>query len=196
MDSGLPLDAGLVGGWPCPGIRRSRQEALWNPFVGVGVVAAVESRVGTHETPMEPSAGLHLQLLGPLVVSRDGVALEGATTNKIESYNGFAKWFSFGGDVIAENEPEEQQKRLRYNDLIASAVILQNTADLMQALRTMVSEGIKVNVADIEFLSPYLTHNIKRFGDYKLHLERVPEAWIRDGLFAGPARAVRRARHA
>jgi TnpA family transposase len=119
-----------------------------------------------------------------------------ATTNKIESYNGFAKWFSFGGDVIAENEPEEQQKRLRYNDLIASAVILQNTADLMQALRTMVSEGIKVNVADIEFLSPYLTHNIKRFGDYKLHLERVPEAWIRDGLFAGPARAVRRARHA
>ena len=82
------------------------------------------------------------------------------------------------------------------DDLIASAVILQNTADLMQALRTMVSEGIKVNVADIEFLSPYLTHNIKRFGDYKLHLERVPEAWIRDGLFAGPARAVRRARHA
>ncbi len=28
-----------------------------------------------------------------------------ANTNKIESYNGFAKWLSFGGDVIAENEP-------------------------------------------------------------------------------------------
>ncbi|SDH86382.1 Tn3 transposase DDE domain-containing protein [Paraburkholderia phenazinium] len=47
-----------------------------------------------------------------------------ANTNKIESYNGFSKWLSFGGDVIAENEPEEQQKRLRYNDLVASAVIL------------------------------------------------------------------------
>lgn len=45
-----------------------------------------------------------------------------ANTNKIESYNGFAKWLSFGGDVIAENEPEEQQKRQRYYDLIASAV--------------------------------------------------------------------------
>ncbi|MCP3715496.1 hypothetical protein [Paraburkholderia sp. CNPSo 3281] len=33
----------------------------------------------------------------------------------------FSKWLSFGGDVIAENEPEEQQKRLRYNDLVASA---------------------------------------------------------------------------
>jgi TolB-like protein/DNA-binding SARP family transcriptional activator len=85
MDSGLPLDPGLVGGWPCPGIRRSRQEALWNPFVGVGVVAAVESRVGTHETPMEPSAGLHLQLLGPLVVSRDGVALELPASRKVRA---------------------------------------------------------------------------------------------------------------
>ena len=34
---------------------------------------------------------------------------------------------SFGGDVIAENDPDEQQKRLRYNDMVASSVILQNT---------------------------------------------------------------------
>ncbi|VFT19694.1 transposase [Pseudomonas aeruginosa] len=33
-----------------------------------------------------------------------------ANTNKIESYNGFSKWLSFGGDVIAENDPDEQQK--------------------------------------------------------------------------------------
>jgi len=35
----------------------------------------------------------------------------------------------FGGDVIAKNEPNEQQKRLRYIDLEASAMILQNTID-------------------------------------------------------------------
>jgi TnpA family transposase len=35
-----------------------------------------------------------------------------ATTNIIESYNAFAKWLSFGGEgVIAENDPDEQQKR-------------------------------------------------------------------------------------
>jgi Tn3 transposase DDE domain len=45
------------------------------------------------------------------------------TTNKIESYNGFSKWLSFGGDVIGENDPDEQQKHLRYNDLVATAVI-------------------------------------------------------------------------
>ncbi|MGF6383773.1 TnpA family transposase [Paraburkholderia atlantica] len=78
-----------------------------------------------------------------------------ANTNKIESYNGFAKWLSFAGDVIAENEREEQQKRLRYNDLIASTVILQNTVDMMRALRDMVTAGEKVRAEDIEFVSPY-----------------------------------------
>ncbi|MCW3656514.1 transposase, partial [Burkholderia cenocepacia] len=94
----------------------------------------------------------------------------------------------FGGDVIAENEPEEQQKRLRYNDLVASAVILQNTVDMMQALREMAANGEKVRAEDIEFLSPYPTHNIRRFGHYKLHLDRRPEAWIRDPLFGRAAR--------
>jgi Tn3 transposase DDE domain len=90
--------------------------------------------------------------------------------------------------VIAENEPEEQQKRLRYNDLMASAVILQNTVDMMRALRDMVTEGEKIRAADIEFLSPYPTHNIRRFGRYKLHLDRPPENWITDALFGQAAR--------
>lgn len=39
-----------------------------------------------------------------------------------------------------------QQKRLQYNDLVASAVILQNTADMMHALRAIaniVKEGMQ-----------------------------------------------------
>src|SRR3546814_10374681 len=71
-----------------------------------------------------------------------------AETNKIESYNGFAKFFSFGGDVIAENDPDEQQKRLRYNDLIASAVILQNTVDMMRALQKLADDGVAVSGHD------------------------------------------------
>ncbi len=41
-----------------------------------------------------------------------------------------------GGDVIAENDPDEQQKRLRYNDMVASSVILQNTVDMMRILQS------------------------------------------------------------
>jgi hypothetical protein len=42
--------------------------------------------------------------------------------------------------------------------------------------------------ADIEFLSPYPTHNIRRFGRYKRHLDRAPESWIREALFGQAAR--------
>ncbi|WP_321177665.1 Tn3 family transposase [Paraburkholderia hospita] len=72
--------------------------------------------------------------------------------------------------------------------MIASAVILQNTADMMRALRDMVAEGEKIRPEDIEFLSPYPTHNIRRFGRYRLHLDRAPESWINDALFGKAAR--------
>ncbi|HEY0846796.1 MAG TPA: Tn3 family transposase, partial [Noviherbaspirillum sp.] len=113
-------------------------------------------------------------------------------TNKMESYNGFAKWLSFGGDVIPQNDPDEQQKRLRYNDLIAAAVILQNTVDIMRVLQTLVAEGHDIDIADIGYLSPYMTAALKRFGDYFLNLKRAPEEWIRDTLFRKAATEARR----
>ncbi|SMF22862.1 Tn3 family transposase [Pseudogulbenkiania subflava] len=118
-----------------------------------------------------------------------------ANTNKIESYNGFAKWLSFGGDVIAVNEPDEQQKRLRYNDLIASALILQNTVDMMRTLNVLEREGWKISEEDVSFLSPYQVSHVKRFGEYNLKLKRPHEAWIHDDTFQQAVAIARRQRH-
>ena len=99
-----------------------------------------------------------------------------ASTNKAESYNGFAKWLFFGGEgVIAENDPEEQEKRIKYNGLVANAVILQNVRDLTRILRTLIGEGYPVRRADVVALSPYLTRGIKRFGEYTVHLDELME---------------------
>jgi hypothetical protein len=35
---------------------------------------------------------------------------------------------------LPKNDPDEQQKYLRYNDLLASAVILQNVIDMSQII--------------------------------------------------------------
>lgn len=117
------------------------------------------------------------------------------TTNKIESYHAFTKWLDFGGEVINENEPVEQQKRLRYLDLVASAVILQNTVDMTRVLQDMYHRGEPVDVADIGFLSPY-GRNFKRFGDYRLDLKKPPEAWVKEALFKDAMRQTRSARPA
>ncbi len=115
-----------------------------------------------------------------------------ANTNTIEAYNGFARWLSFGGDVIPENDPDEQQKRLRYNDLIAACVILQNAADMTRTLRQREAEHRPVHRADLAFLSPYGTQHVKRFGVYTLDLGREPEPWLSEPTLREAVQQVRR----
>lgn len=99
-----------------------------------------------------------------------------AATNKAEAYNGFTKWLFFGGEgVIAENDPEEQEKRIKYTDLIANALILQNVEDLTRGLQVLAQAGFVVNRESVAALSPYLRRHIKRFGDYVLDLSTVPD---------------------
>jgi TnpA family transposase len=98
------------------------------------------------------------------------------STNKVEAYNGFAKWLFFGGEgVIADNDPEEQEKAIKYNDLVANAVILQNVIDQSRILYELKAEGHSVKRADVAALSPYLTKHLKRFGDYVIDLSVVPQ---------------------
>jgi TnpA family transposase len=107
------------------------------------------------------------------------IALRGqisATTNKMESFNGFCKWLFFGGDgLIPSKHPVEQEKRIKYNHLIANAVILQNVVDMTMVLRQLAREGHVVNPETLGTLSPYLTENIQRFGSCVLDMDTVPD---------------------
>ncbi|MEJ1931364.1 Tn3 family transposase [Nostoc sp. NIES-2111] len=68
-----------------------------------------------------------------------------AITNIVEKYHHFLDWVFFGKDgVITENDPIEQEKRLKYLDLVASAVILQNTVDMSLAIQTLTAQGYPV----------------------------------------------------
>ena len=98
------------------------------------------------------------------------------TTNKVEAYNGFAKWLFFGGEgIIAENDPQEQEKMIKYNDLVANAVIFQNVVDESRILHELIAEGYPVKREDVAALSPYLTRHVKRFGDYVIDLSLIPQ---------------------
>ena len=100
-----------------------------------------------------------------------------AATNKVESYNGFSKWFFFGGNaIIPYNDPEEQEKVIKYNGLIANAVIFHNAVDLTEILSLLQRDGYLLDKEDIAALSPYLTQHIKRFGDYVIDMETLPRA--------------------
>ncbi|MEH7754733.1 Tn3 family transposase [Bacillus toyonensis] len=98
-----------------------------------------------------------------------------ASTNKVEAYNGFSKWLFFGGDgIITENDPIEQEKRIKYNELITNSVIFQNVVDITTILWQLKNEDYRFSRQDLERLSPYITRHIKRFGDYVIDLQKIP----------------------
>jgi TnpA family transposase len=88
-----------------------------------------------------------------------------AETNKVESYNKFSSWCRFGNaGVIADNDPEEQEKILKFSTLLTNAVIFHTTLDVMTVIRELIAEGWEITLEDLAVLSPYLTARIQRFG--------------------------------
>ncbi|HET8700600.1 MAG TPA: Tn3 family transposase [Nitrococcus sp.] len=96
-----------------------------------------------------------------------------AATNKSEEFNGFIKWVFFGGEgIIAENIQHEQQKIVRYNQLVANMIILHNVEHMTRMLAALRDEGREIRAEVLAGLSPYRTSHINRFGDYTLDLDR------------------------
>jgi TnpA family transposase len=98
-----------------------------------------------------------------------------AETTKIEAYNDFLDWVSFGCPVIKSGDPVEQEKQLKYASLVANTVMLSNVADLTTVLSEMAADGHAVTPALVASLSPYTRAHILRFGQYALDMANLPE---------------------
>jgi hypothetical protein len=80
-----------------------------------------------------------------------------AATNKVEAYNGFSQWLHFGNrGVIADNDPAEQEKAMKFNSLLTNAVIFHQAVDIAQVVRVLQAEGWKVEPEDLAEVSPYI----------------------------------------
>ena len=98
-----------------------------------------------------------------------------AETTKVEAYNDFLDWVSFGGPVVKSGDPVEQEKQLKYASLVANAVMLSNVADLSEVLSNMAKDGHPVTPALVACLSPYIRGHILRFGKYSIDMADLPE---------------------
>ena len=97
------------------------------------------------------------------------------TTNKNESFNGFIKWISFGGNELRENNRADQRKIIKYNHLVANCLIFYNVYSISLILNEYVNnDGYKLTDEILSGLSPYITQHINRFGKYELDLDRKP----------------------
>jgi TnpA family transposase len=97
-----------------------------------------------------------------------------AETTKIEAYNDFLDWISFGGPVIKSGNPVEQEKQLKYASLVANTIMLSNVADMTEVLSSMARDGHRLTSGLVACLSPYMRKHIRRFGQYVLDMEEMP----------------------
>jgi TnpA family transposase len=92
--------------------------------------------------------------------------------NKSEQFNRFSKWIAFGGQVLEENDRDEQRKLVKYNHLVANCLIFHNVCGLTQRLHEMRKEGVPIDAETLSRLSPYITQHVNRYGEYRIDLSR------------------------
>jgi TnpA family transposase len=106
------------------------------------------------------------------------------STNKVEQYNNFEDWITFAlTRAMTDNVYIEQEKRIKYTDLIANCIMLDNTLEMSAALNSLAKEGSIPTIDQLAALSPYQTRHIKRFGNYELDLEAIAEPTTDDLAF-------------
>jgi TnpA family transposase len=93
-----------------------------------------------------------------------------AITNKAEAFHGFSAWIRFGGEAIGRNDPDYQEKIIKFNELLANCVIYSNACDITAAANALAGDGHPIDADDLATISPYITHTIRRFGDWVLDL--------------------------
>ena len=103
-------------------------------------------------------------------------------TTKVESYNSFCDWITFGGQKIRTGDPVEQEKRVKYTSLIANTVMLNNVHDLTQAILEMKKEGDHITSEMLSSLSPYKNEHLRIYGEFVLNLEKNYQPIIKRNL--------------
>ena len=133
----------------------SRHSALYKAFSELGRVERtlfLLAHVGPRHAPADPGGDDESRILPSLT-----------------------DWIAFGGPVLRTWDPVEQEKRIKYRDLVANAVMLHNVVDMTNVLYALQQEGVCITPEVVRRLSPYLTEHIKRFGQYVLDMETLPE---------------------
>jgi TnpA family transposase len=93
-----------------------------------------------------------------------------AITNRNEAFHGFADWLMFGGKLIGHNDPDYHEKIIKFNELLANYVIYSTACDITDAANAIAAEGRPVDPDHLATISPYITHVIRRFGNWILNL--------------------------
>jgi len=71
--------------------------------------------------------------------------------------------------------PAHQEKIVKFNELLANCVIYGTACDITAVVNAFTADGHPVDPDDLATVVPYITHTVRRFGDWVLDLS-APQA--------------------
>nr|WP_235264081.1 Tn3 family transposase [Nocardia seriolae] len=77
-----------------------------------------------------------------------------AITNRVEAFHGFAAWLMIGGKLIGHNDPDHQERVVKFNELVANCAIDSTALDITAAANSLAAEGYPVDPDDLATITP------------------------------------------
>lgn len=68
-----------------------------------------------------------------------------------------------------------QDAKYKYIDPLFKGVVDWNAFDISKAVQILSGEGYPIRQQELASLSPYVTRHIKRYGDYVVDLQNIPQ---------------------
>ncbi|OLT40047.1 transposase [Saccharomonospora sp. CUA-673] len=93
-----------------------------------------------------------------------------AITNRAEGFHNYADWLMIGGRVLGHNDPDHQERIVKFNELLANCAVYSTALDITDAANQLAAEGHQVDTDDLATVTPYIQHTIRRMGDLVLNL--------------------------
>jgi TnpA family transposase len=96
-----------------------------------------------------------------------------AATCKSEEFNQFIKWIRFGdGGVIGDNLRFNQQKVLKFSQLVANILCLHTTSYQTKAINKLKEQGEDIPDEILARFSPYWTEHLNRLGIFDVNMDK------------------------
>lgn len=99
-----------------------------------------------------------------------------AVTNKAEAFHGYSEWLMIGGRLIGHNDPDHQERVVKFNELLANCAIYSTALDITDVANGLAAEGYPVDTDDLATITPYIQHTIRRMGVLVLNLSPPEQA--------------------